>query len=245
MPGHGKPPTETWHDALLGYMGGDPVARAHAEAGMREQGKAAGISFDYNVLAQWQPIDSQRMLLWAGRYGLQEEVMSALNKRHFEQRQSASDRKTLLAAAVEVGLDEDAASAFLSTNELEDVVWRSYGRTIRELNIHSIPLFALSVPSINAVGGPFREPGEGEAFVVRGSMDDDYFLQLFEVILRDVKAGKRVYDERSRPYRLDEWHMQRSGRGGGKPLRTPIGRDTTADGGACTPGGECGGDKCA
>ena len=33
MPGHGKPPTETWHDALLGYMGGDPVARAHAEAG--------------------------------------------------------------------------------------------------------------------------------------------------------------------------------------------------------------------
>jgi hypothetical protein len=69
-----------------------------------------------------------------------------------------------------------------------------------------IPLFALSVPSIGAVGGPFRTAGRYEAYVVRGSMDEDYFFKLFEVILRDHQAGKRVYDERSRPYRQDEWH---------------------------------------
>ena len=33
--------------------------------------------------------------------------MSALNKRHFEQRQSASLKSTLLAAAAEVGLDTE------------------------------------------------------------------------------------------------------------------------------------------
>jgi hypothetical protein len=48
-----------------------------------------------------------------------------------------------------------------------------------------IPLFALSVPSIGAVGGPFRLPGKHEAYVVRGSMDEDYFFKLFQVILRD------------------------------------------------------------
>ena len=79
------------------------------------------------------------MLLWAGRFGKQEEFVSALNKRHFEQKQSASDRSTL--CAEEVGLDVAAATAFLETNELADFVWESYGRTIREKEIHSIPLF--------------------------------------------------------------------------------------------------------
>ena len=30
------------------------------------------------------------------------------------------------------------------------------GATIEEKGIHSIPLFAFSIPAINAVGGPFR-----------------------------------------------------------------------------------------
>ena len=106
-----------------------PAARDQAEAGMRMQGLAAGIEFDYQVRAQWQPIESQRLLLWAGRYGKQEDFMSALNKRHFEQRQSASDPATLLAAASEVGLDAAQAAAFLESDELADVVWRSYGET--------------------------------------------------------------------------------------------------------------------
>jgi len=203
--GNGNKPTETWHDALLGYMGGDPTRRDAAEAGMREQGKAAGIEFDYNVLAQWQPIDSQRLLLWAGRFGLQEEFMSALNKRHFELRESASLRSTLIAAAEEVGLDTQDASAFLDTDELSEVVWKSYGDTIHKKNIHSIPLFAFSVDAIGAVGGPFRAPGKHEAYVVRGSMDDRHFLSLFELIARDVKAGRRIFDEASSAFRQDEW----------------------------------------
>lgn len=206
MPGAGAELTQTWHDALLGYMGGDAHARDNAERGMMALGAGAGISFDYGVLAQWQPVDSQRLLLWAARFGLQEEFMTALNRRHFERRQSASSRQTLLAAAEEVGLDVELARAFLDTNELEDEVWRSYGATIREKRVHSIPLFAMSVPQIDASGGPFRAPGKGEAYVVRGSMDAEYFMALFEVVLRDVGAGERVYDARAAPYRLDEWH---------------------------------------
>ena len=62
-------------------------------------GRAAGIDFDLEVKAQYQPVESQRLLLWAGRYGKQEEYMSALNSLHFEKRESASLRATLLTAA--------------------------------------------------------------------------------------------------------------------------------------------------
>lgn len=234
----GSPPTETWHDALLGYMGGNPIARDQAEAGMRAQGADAGIQFDYHVKAQWQPVESQRLLLWAARHGLQEEFMSALNRRHFEQRQSASERPTLLAAAEEAGLDASAASAFLETDDLADVVWRSYGRTIRELRIHSIPLFSMSVPQIGAVGGPFRPPGEHEAFVVRGSMDAAYFLALFELILRDVRAGTRVYDQAAAPYRLDEWWRPPTGDTEAAQRVQALTTDGDgARGGVCTAGG--------
>ena len=197
--------TETWHDALLGYMGNSHAARRQAEEGMRAQGAEAGIAFDYGVKAQWQPVDSQRLLLRAGRFGLQEEFMSNLNHRHFEQRQSASSRATLLDAAEAVGLDRARADAFLDTDELADVVWHWYGATIREKKIHSIPLFSFSVPSIDAIGGPFRESGADEAYVVRGSMDTPYFAELLEVIARDWRKGKRSYDARANPYRQDEW----------------------------------------
>ena len=40
-----------------------------AELGMQQLANNAGIKFDYGVLAQWQPVDSQRLLLWAGQRG--------------------------------------------------------------------------------------------------------------------------------------------------------------------------------
>ena len=170
LAGYDAPLTQTWHDALLGYMGNNPVARDQAERAMTLQAASAGLNLEcvhrvlppippvptsslpsttalshsdapcrsFGVLAQWQPVESQRLLLWAGRFGLQEEFMSALNKRHFEQRQSASARSTLLDAAGEVGLDVAAAEAFLDSKELEDVVWKSYGQTIHEKKIHSV-----------------------------------------------------------------------------------------------------------
>ena len=69
-------------------------------AGMKAAGKPLGIDFDYNCYINRQPIDSQRMLLYAARHGLQEQFMSCLNKRHFERGshgESASKRHTVLA----------------------------------------------------------------------------------------------------------------------------------------------------
>ena len=120
------------HDGLLGYVGGDERMRDEAERGLRAQGREAGIAFDFSVRTHWQPVDSQRMLLWAARCGKQEPFMAALSRRHFEQGssgQSASERPTLLAAAEEAGLEAQAARAFLETDELAAEVWRSYGET--------------------------------------------------------------------------------------------------------------------
>ena len=192
--------TSTWHDGLLGYVGGDEKARDSAEAQLQHQGSEAGIKFNFNVNTHWQPVDSQRLLIWAGRFGLQEKFMTCLNERHFEQQTSASERPTLLAAAKEAGLDVDAATALLNTDELVDDVWESYGDTIHGRGIHSIPLFVFNVPQLGLVGGPFRRGGKGTPFVLNGSMDMPTFLKTFvsayDLLLAAQKShpllGRRV-----------------------------------------------------
>jgi len=207
----------TFSEQMAGRFGPPPKTEEERREKMRpflRLGESAGIAFDLEVKAQYQPVDSQRLLLFAGRQGLQEEFMSALNRLHFEKRQSASMRSTLVAAAAEVGLDVPAAEAFLDGDEFRDAVWSSYGSTIREAGIRAIPLFAFSVPKLGAVGGPFRDAGDFEAYVVRGSSSEETFLELFELIYRDSKAGKRVYDDGAWPFRKDEWWARSQASGG-------------------------------
>jgi hypothetical protein len=68
--------------------------------------------------------------------------------------------------------------------QYEDVVWKSYGDTIKRYGIHAIPYFVFSVPELGMVGGPFRA-GQGEAptpWIVNGSMDSDRFLKIFSEV---------------------------------------------------------------
>ena len=108
----------TWHEGLMDYTDGTEAGALRAEAGLSALGAAAGINFRYDQKTNWQPLESQRMLLWAAKFGKAEEYMDALNKRHFEFGTSASERSTVLDAAKQAGLDVDAANAFLDTKEV-------------------------------------------------------------------------------------------------------------------------------
>lgn len=172
-----------WHDRLTDYSG-SPAGRDGFEANMVKLGRAAGVTFDFNVYIDRQPIESQRLLLWAGRVGKGEQFMTALSDRHFQlgsQGESASKRHTLLAAAQEVGLDAAETAAFLDSDELYDEVWRSYGEMPRK-GITGIPLFCFSVPEVDLWSGPFREANADAT--INGSADKAHFLHLFESLYK-------------------------------------------------------------
>eukprot|EP00622_Pseudochattonella_farcimen_P001337 FR736002.1.p1 GENE.FR736002.1~~FR736002.1.p1 ORF type:complete len:162 (+),score=15.74 FR736002.1:1-486(+) len=157
-----------------------------AEQGMVEVGKRAGVALDYNVQTNWQPVDSQRLMLWAARHGKQEVFMDKLGHMHFEQRKSASHRETLLSAAALAGLDTDQVSAFLDTDELKDQVWQSYGDTIRKYNIRAIPFLIFGLPGM---GGPFRPEGTITPIIINGSGDLETFLQVLETLWERSRSG--------------------------------------------------------
>eukprot|EP00746_Dinoflagellata_sp_MGD_P026845 gnl/MRDRNA2_/MRDRNA2_16328_c0_seq1.p1 gnl/MRDRNA2_/MRDRNA2_16328_c0~~gnl/MRDRNA2_/MRDRNA2_16328_c0_seq1.p1 ORF type:complete len:293 (+),score=61.55 gnl/MRDRNA2_/MRDRNA2_16328_c0_seq1:360-1238(+) len=166
----------------------DRVLGDFAVQGLGTLGKSVGVKFDTNVAFEWQPADSQRLIQWAARFGLQEVLISALSRMHFEERRSATCRDTLVAAAEEAGLDRTATLRFLDSRELEQEVWRSYGDCPRRLGIHSIPMLIFNGPTTN--GGPFRD-GTETAEIARGSCDMETFLGIFERILQKTRDAQR------------------------------------------------------
>lgn len=102
-----------WDKGLLGTCNGDVAARERIKRDMLTLAQRAGIStLRYDVKTNWQPVNSQRMLLWATRQGKAEEYMKALGRKHFEEAKSASHTWTVLDAAEEAGLDRGEADAF-------------------------------------------------------------------------------------------------------------------------------------
>lgn len=143
------------------------------------------IEFNTEVEFEFQPVDSQRMLQWAGRFGKQEEVVSVLANLHFEKQQSATKRSTLIEAVERVGLDKEAFVKFLESDELVDDIWKSYGDTIHQHGIHSIPYFIFNGPFTN--GGPFRD-GSRNAVDVHGSANSMEFAEAFEKVYMNTRA---------------------------------------------------------
>ena len=188
--GRGGIQNTTWHESLIDYTDGTETSALRFERGLNALGARNDVTFDFGVKTHWQPIESQRAQLWASRFGKAELFMDRLGKAHFSNRRSASDRQTLLACAAEVGLDAEALDAFLNTDAFCDEVWASYGDTIREMGITSIPLFLFS---LDPNGGPFRD-NVGRTFAHGGSGSADAFLEVFEEAWAAAKGdeGTRV-----------------------------------------------------
>ena len=105
-------------------MGGSEEARAGAEQHMYQLGLKAGVKINYDVQTKWQPVDSQRVMLWARQFGKAEEYMDHLARGHFEKQKSASHTASILEAASKAGLPEEDVKAMLATDDYREDVWR-------------------------------------------------------------------------------------------------------------------------
>lgn len=153
-------------------------------------GEQAGISYKHGVEMVWQPVDSQRILLWAGRFGKQEEVADEIGKLHFEEVRHNNDRSTLLAACERVGLDVDAAEAFLDTDEMVDRVWWSYGTTIRYYGIKEIPCYVLNRIGVPGPFSGFFDAATSPApYILYGATEPDDVMDALELIREEWEGG--------------------------------------------------------
>ena len=110
-------------DRLWLEEGGD----ARDMASLKARGKRANIAFSFDG-AVTNTRDSLRLVMWAQKYGRNEELMTALGWRHFGEDEMMADRDVLLAACAEAGLDQAKALAVLDSDEFGDEVDGTHGK---------------------------------------------------------------------------------------------------------------------
>lgn len=107
------------------------AAQAAQNAEMiRTRGAELGFDFDMGKRSRvYNTFDAHRLLHWAGATGEepQRRLKHALLQAYFSQGRNVSDRDTLVAVAVEAGLDGARARQILESDELVDAVRRQEG----------------------------------------------------------------------------------------------------------------------
>ena len=146
------------------------------------------------VEMRWQPIDAQRLLLWASRFGRMEHLAENMSKRHFEENESCADRENLINAVRDTpDLDVQAAQTFLSSDELVQDVWDSYGRMIRYWGIKEIPVFIFNRPQTPSVFSlDFDERRMKRPYIAVGATDEAKVVEIFELIMAESDQQSRT-----------------------------------------------------
>lgn len=105
--------------------------------------RAAAVGFDYNVgpgSRVWNTFDAHRLLHWAELRDPAKALLlkQALFRAYFTDNENVADRTVLVRLADGAGLDADAASGVLETNEFADEV-RAQELRYQQAGIHSVP----------------------------------------------------------------------------------------------------------
>jgi predicted DsbA family dithiol-disulfide isomerase len=152
----GVRPLVSWHPFQLNpdlpREGIDRGAYLEAKFGGRERaaqiyervraaGRAVGIDFAFDLI-QRQPNtrDAHRLISWAQARGSAEDLVEGLFRAYFLQGRFVGDRNVLAEIAGEAGHAQDAARAYLETDEGVETI-DGMDRRVRELGVTGVPFF--------------------------------------------------------------------------------------------------------
>lgn len=142
--------------AMIAEKYGVPLERAlEMEQHVTEVAAGDGLEYNLEHARLGSSFDSHRLVHLADRHGLQDAMKERLLRARFTDGQLISDHQTLVALAVEVGLDADEVQEMLAGDEYADAV-REDERTAQALGISGVPMFVVD----RAFGASGAQPPE-------------------------------------------------------------------------------------
>ena len=108
---------------------------------IREAGEDAGISFAFDKIDRSpNTFDSHRLIRWSASARCQNEIVDILFRRYFEDGEDIGDRKVLVDAAQEAGMDHELVAYLLLHNKDAELVAKEANQA-REMGISGVPTF--------------------------------------------------------------------------------------------------------
>ena len=109
---------------------------------MVTRGAGLGVEFDFGKLQAGNTFDAHRLLHLAHHSGLQDELKARLFQGYFAEGQLMADHDSLVALAVDVGLEEERVRAVLGSDEFADEV-RQDQLIARQIGVTGVPFFVI------------------------------------------------------------------------------------------------------
>lgn len=129
---------------LLARKYGKTVAQAREmNARMSEAAAGEGLDFQLDQVKVGNTFNAHRLLHLAAQHGKREELGERLFRAYLSEGAALGETDTLVALAVEAGLNADAARAVLESNEYADAV-RGDEAEARAIGVTGVPFFVLN-----------------------------------------------------------------------------------------------------
>lgn len=143
------------------FGGADRAASIYSD--IEQAGATEGIEFAFDAIKRTpNTINAHRLILLAGRHGVQDAVVELLFRRYFLAGVDVGDIQQLIAIATEAGLDEAATRDYLESDEgVEEVT--SEDRQMRHIGVTGVPCFIID-----------------KRFAISGAQAPEVFQRIFD-----------------------------------------------------------------
>jgi predicted DsbA family dithiol-disulfide isomerase len=136
--------TEPTVDMLSRKFGMSVDEAAQVEAKMEQTAAGDGLEYHMDGVHIGNTTDAHRVVHLANSHGLQDAMVERLFKAHFTDRASVFSHDSLVALAVEVGLDADEVRAVLESDRFAADV-ASDADTAAQLGANGVPFFVIDM----------------------------------------------------------------------------------------------------
>ena len=146
------------------FGGADRAASIYSD--IEQAGATEGIEFAFDAIkCTPNTINAHRLILLAGRHGVQVSVVELLFRRYFLAGVDVGDIQQLIAIATEAGLDEAATRDYLESDEgVEEVT--SADRQMRHIGVTGVPCFIID-----------------KRFAISGAQSPEVFQRIFDTAI--------------------------------------------------------------
>jgi predicted DsbA family dithiol-disulfide isomerase len=124
---------------------------------------AEGLTLHYDRAVAANTFDSHRLIAWAAGQDKQADMLDALQRAHFAEGIDIGSHRALVAVAGSIGLDPEAAAAYLDSDAGTSAVNTDLTEA-RELGISSVPFFLID--------GKYAVQGAQDAATILAALEE-------------------------------------------------------------------------
>lgn len=103
-----------------------------------------GLCYNLDETLSGNTKNAHRLLLWAGQFGKQDELLEIMYSTYFEKSGSLFDQEALMALVDQVGLSVDDATQMLASNEYDQQVEQDQ-QIAHQLGANGVPFYVIDM----------------------------------------------------------------------------------------------------